>query len=320
MRKYLLLVILLLCPLTARATSTEISTAATNVGIGTNSQKNALSVRSTLAVGDASYTSTTVQSGGAIIQGNVGIGTLAPAQVLDVAGTVRAQAFSGTSTGVSYTTGNLGVGTTTPQAAFVVTVGNVGIATWTAATAALDTPSFRLRTSPTAGNVLVSGSTGIGTWMSPTSIGAGSGSGTVNSGTISRAAVYASAGTTLSSSTKLFDDGTNVGIGTIAPRTAVELGVQALNIVGSNVGIGSITPGQVLDVNGAIRSIAAGNSTIGGNLGIGTTTPPQALYVVGTTQSTVAFKAAGNVGINTTLKPSNVTNCVITGGLITTWN
>ncbi len=110
----------------------------------------------------------TTTPGGSLIvlPGNVGIGSNAPGQELDVQGTVRSTglAVSGqgaapgyvltatdstgdvtwstagglsgwtTGTGLVYSTtgsNNIGIGTSTPQAGFVVTNGNVGIGTWT---------------------------------------------------------------------------------------------------------------------------------------------------------------------------------------------
>ena len=68
------------------------SASAQNVGIGTTTPKSKLSVNGStvsggMAIGDATYTSTTgtvAPTNGAIIQGNVGIGTPNPAQLLHV--------------------------------------------------------------------------------------------------------------------------------------------------------------------------------------------------------------------------------------------
>lgn len=158
-----------------------------------------------------------------------------------------------------------------------------------------------------------SGSAGIGTWV-PSPSGGG-GSGTINSGTTNRAARYTGA-TTLDSSVKIFDDATNVGIGTIAPRTAVELGVRAVNIVGSNVGVGTINPQNTLAVNGTV-SIGSNYATVAGianslqvegNIGIGSTAPGTALDVNGVTRISNSGDSyfGGNVGIGTTIPMNTV--------------
>ena len=87
-------------------------------------------------------------SGNDVFTGNVGIGTIAPAQALDVKGTVSANYFIGNGAGITnipttqWTTintndvyltsnGNVGVGTTiTGGAALSIMNGNVGIGTW----------------------------------------------------------------------------------------------------------------------------------------------------------------------------------------------
>lgn len=95
-------IILILFSGNSYAANLEISTAGTNLGIGTTSQSNALSIASTLAVG-SSYTSTAAPANGAIIQGNVGIGSTNPGVVLDVNGTVRATSFMLSTPGVIFT-------------------------------------------------------------------------------------------------------------------------------------------------------------------------------------------------------------------------
>lgn len=131
------LLFMILCNISYAAT--EISTAGTNLGIGTTSTKNALSINNSLAIGSATYTSTTAPTNGLIIEGNVGIGSLSPGTALDVNGTVRATTFTGNGaiaglntnfipkSVTSSTVGNslifddgtnVGIGTTTPLAYF----------------------------------------------------------------------------------------------------------------------------------------------------------------------------------------------------------
>lgn len=95
-------------------------------------------------------------------------------------------------------------------------LGNVGVGT-SAPTARLDVngtgkmTGFQLTTGPAAGRVLTSDATGIGTWQAPTGV---TGSGTAN---------YVpkfTAATTIGNS-QIFDNGTNVGIGTASPTYKV---------------------------------------------------------------------------------------------------
>lgn len=112
MLKYLLFVFLLISSIAYA--NTEISTPGTNISIGTTDTSNALGIASTLAVGGAAYTETAAPTNGAIIQGNVGIGSSNPGDNLDVVGTARVSGHvtleGVTSTGATGT-GNLVFGT-----------------------------------------------------------------------------------------------------------------------------------------------------------------------------------------------------------------
>jgi len=142
----------------------------------------------------------------------------------------------------------VGIGTTTvPQSLYV------------AGTA--EAQAFKLNQNAVAGYVLTSNSVGVGTWMAAGTLSSGS----VNSGTVNQVARYAASAPTVSGSSLLFDDATNVGIGTSTPQAG-------LVVNNGNVGIGTWTASNSLIVRQ-------------GNVGIGTTTVPQSLYVAGTAEA-----------------------------------
>lgn len=120
------------------------------------------------------------------------------------------------------------------------------------------------------------------------SVTGGSGSGTVNTGVARAFAYYPASDTTVDDSTKLFTDGTSVGVGNSAPRT-------------------------LLEISGTVSILRGGDN--GSRVGIGTTTPLASLHIVSTGSSEASFSLrvsspallvnnAGNVGIGTSTPES----------------
>ncbi|MDO8675435.1 MAG: hypothetical protein Q7K71_04890, partial [Candidatus Omnitrophota bacterium] len=178
--------------------------------------------------------------------GNVGIGTTVPTssvgamRVLDISGTSDVslslrktdaaaqdyEFFIGSDESLQFRDGIAGA----TRMYIIPTTGNVGIGTaappqllYVAGTA--EAQGFKLNQNAVAGYVLTSSSVGVGTWMAVSTLGGGSG--TVNSGTINQVAKYAATGTTVSGSSILFDDATNVGIGTALSDAKLEVMTSA---------------------------------------------------------------------------------------------
>ncbi len=226
---------------------------------------------------------------------------------------------------------NVGIGTTTPQAAFVVPNGNVGIGTWTAAggnlivrgtgnvgigsawpgqtldvQGTIRTTGFTLNLNPSAGYVIVGNGVGVGTWMAGNTL-----PGTI-SGLTTNYVTKASSASSITNSL-IFDNGTNVGIGSSNPNAALDVnGIISVEGVGnsyfsSNVGIGSATPGTPLDVQGTVRMTALtltgngaanGNVLVGNSVGVGTWMPASTLGVSGSSAN-YWLNDTGNIGIST---------------------
>ncbi len=233
-----------------------LTAAAGNVGVST---ANTVGIGTTSGIG----------AGLTVMNGNVGIGTWAPAGLLQINNPANAPF-------VVSSTGNVGVGTITPQSGFVVPFTNVGIGTWTAANdlsvvgqVAIGSTVYANATAPSNG-MIVQGTVGIGTTTPQTSLSVVGG---------------------------------NVGIGTWAAA-----GGNLIVNGGGNVGIGSAWPGTVLDVNGTVRM---GGLTLSGNgatngyvmvtnsVGVGTWMPASTLATGSGSNYWLLTTAAGNVGVST---------------------
>jgi len=266
--------------------NTFLATTSGNVGIGTINPGSLLSVLGGLSLG--TYAINTAPAGGMVISGNVGIATTTPDMTLDVRGTgIHVGPGSLThpsgSGGDLYVTNNLQVD------------GN----TWLGSAAANNltvTGSMNLSGNVTFTNLEVTGNTFLGTVAGNLGIGTTAAHGNLEIMKLGSASPF------------------------LVSSTAAGNG-DYLNVSnGGNVGIGSTHPGQLLDVNGNIRTrgtnalyfgddnkafIQASAASSGamkfltnnaeamritnaGNIGVGTTTPQGALTVM-----------SGNVGVGT---------------------
>lgn len=274
---------------TIRATGFTLTTGATNAYVLTSS---ATGVASWAAATSAAGGTNAVQynSGSSTFAGtenkfsfngtNVGIGTTSGINLLDVQGTVTANAFQITGQG------NVGIGTASPQRKFDVTSStSPGMRIYSTSTS--NPPAIEFKFGNSATNVSSIGqetSTTTDTFCAGDAVNdfcINSGSNQLDFATgnslrmklvganfginqtapkafldVSGNAIIGSySGTNTAPSNGVIISG-NVGIGTYNPSSLFEVGVQKFNVFsGGNIGVGSITPGQTLDVNGTVRAI-----------------------------------------------------------------
>jgi hypothetical protein len=195
---------------------------------------------------------------------------------------------------------NVGIGTSTPQGALVITNGNVGIGTWApAGLFQINNPGSALVIVTSAGNV------GIGTTNPQTNLAVIGGN--VGIGT------WAAAGGNL-----IVNGGGNVGINSAWPGTALDVSgtgrMTGFQLTGNGAASGSVMVSSAVGVgtwmatstlpSATVNNAAANDVTFyngvntltgngvfqftGTNVGIGTTTPAGALVIM-----------SGNVGIGT---------------------
>jgi hypothetical protein len=211
----------------AAATTRDIFTNGGNLGIGTQTS-NQLDVNGGVSIGTAynAYTQTTAPAGGLIVSGNVGIGSLAPGQAMDVQGTIRALGEN--------VNGSVGIGTYFGNSALAVMDGDVGIGTWNPSAALsiknIGLPYFHV-TNTSSGdifNITNAGNVGIGSTAPGQLLDV--------QGTVRDLGELVNG---------------NVGIGTSFVNGA---GEGALTVMNGNVGIGTWVPAYNLDlVNNTAR-------------------------------------------------------------------
>lgn len=285
MIRIILTFLMVIFPLTVHAL--EISTTSTNLGIGTNSVSNALSIASTLAVGNPSYTSMTAPTGGAIIQGNVGIGTSNPKSLLSLGvgggASLTGNAFNITSAGNITTCGGVQCNITAATVLLnnqggAVTFGNSGDGSGDSAVMAVLSPTgyldFQPSSNTTAMRLTSAGNLGIGTLAPQYTVD------TYN-GTMQTTDVHFPGGTVgIRAQYAINFDPTGAGT------------LMTLNY-NRNVGIGTLTPAAALDVLGTVRA-----TYFSGN---GSALTGIANY------SSITQDSNGNIGINTTLPQAKLT-------------
>ncbi len=293
---------------------------------------------------DAS-TNTTLQTGDFVgrfsFQGAVGSGTVIEGAEIGtvVNGTVDGSNlptdiyFKTLSTGVGgggermriTSSGNIGIGTSTPQGGFVVTNGSVGIGTWAPAS------QFHVKGGSAGLRIQRTG----GGFFEPFIIlynndDASSDGGQIR-GNVNETGLRFTNSSSQAEWMRINASG-NIGIGTVDPKSALTV-VRGVGIgtgfnssyvsttapsggmiVEGNVGIGSLSPGTALDIQGTTRTTglqlntnpSAGYVLVSGSTGIGTWMAAGTLPISGgssgwstTNTNDVYLPSSGNVGLGT---------------------
>lgn len=257
---------------------------------------------------------TTLGNSSIFDNGNVGIGTTTPGAKLEVNGQIKitggapfpGRVLTSDANGLAswanpptshwglfggdlyYSNGNVGIGTMDPTALLEIYGGQIKITGG----------------SPGVGKVLTSDANGLASWQNPA--GGFSGSGTANYLT------KWTAGTTVGNSL-VYDNGTNVGIGTTAPGSLLHISSTAdaslsnsgILMIGSSANTnnlifdqneimarnnGAVSPLYINNDGGDVSLVASGT----GNVGVGVASPQAKFHVrVGTDQN-IGFSSSSN--------------------------
>jgi len=310
-------------------------TSSGNLGIGTGAAASKLTVYGGVGIGtgsNSSYVETTAPDGGLIVQGNVGIGSLAPGQALDVTGTVRMTGLTLTGNGAAngnvLVSNSVGIGTWMSASALGTfvgsnywlndTTGNVGIST----IYAVGIGTTFVGGAGEAALSVMNGNVGIGTWTPGLALAIGPGGlggyGITAGGTVVAGALHGNSslqtmsiwagGTFQGGEIDLAAGGAASNPGTIVFKTGTVSGGQPEQMrldANGNLGIGSTSPIQTLDVKGTVRAIGltmSGQTPVSGYVLTASDSSGDATWSPSSSVGTNYWlnDTTGNVGISTT--------------------
>jgi|GEM_PF-2482322 len=300
-------------------TIVRLTTSTDRVGIGTTSvnSNTKVGVLGGVAIGSQTYSDAQAPTNGLIVEGNVGIGTTAPTAKLDVAGDILVNNGGSIDTRAAGTLtigGTTQTGLTVGRSGATTSIVGSNITAGGIAYGASNTLTFT--SAGTSGQPLLSGGSGAPTFgtlglvyggtnanlsgvaqggliykgasalagtgaLTGILQGNGSSAPTAITGTANYVPRWSSSAPYLTSTSTIFDNGTNVGIGTTVPTKG------KLNVLGA-VAIGSTA---YTETSGAAPT---NGLIVEGNVGIGTTNPDRQLKIVTSGDTAPGFSVDGS--------------------------